>query len=128
MLGSRKRQKGELKQRGMCCGSHQHQETCRAPIISVWLLIVLSGWLTTPHYTTHLLLRAPSMDNAVSYTSLLHLIKNRQIDVTSMVELYLTLTRTTQLVHTHPSSYIKARMLPGTVLSLQISFILFLGR
>lgn len=41
---------------------------------------------------------SPSVDNAVSYTSLLRLIKNRQIDVTSMVELYLTLTSTT---HTH---------------------------
>lgn len=33
---------------------------------------------------------SPSVDNAVSYTSLLRLIKNRQIDVTSTVELYLT--------------------------------------
>lgn len=46
---------------------------------------------------------SPSVDNAVSYTSLLRLIKNRQIDVTSMVELYLTLTSTT---HTHTCSMV----------------------
>lgn len=40
---------------------------------------------------------SPSVDNAVSYSSLLRLIKNRQIDVTGTVELYLTLTHT----HTH---------------------------
>lgn len=71
-----------------------------APIMSVWLLIVLSGWLTR---VLCALGPSPSVDNAVSYTSLLHLIKNRQIDVTSMVELYLTLTSTIQhhSVHTH---------------------------
>ena len=43
---------------------------------------------------------SPSVDNAVSYTSLLRLIKSRQIDVTSMVELYLTLSSTPQCTHT----------------------------
>lgn len=47
---------------------------------------------------------SPSVDNAVSYTSLLRLIKNRQIDVTSMVELYLTLTSNTH-THTHAKQY-----------------------
>lgn len=36
---------------------------------------------------------SPSVDNAVSYTSLPRLIKNRQIDVTGTVELCLTLAR-----------------------------------
>lgn len=63
----------------------------KAPIMSVWLLIVLSGWLTRVPCAVG---PSPSVDNAVSYTSLLRLIKNRQIDVTSMVELYLTLTST----------------------------------
>lgn len=59
--------------------------------MSVWLLIVLSGQLTRVPCAMG---PSPSVDNAVSYTSLLRLIKNRQIDVTSMVELYLTFTRT----------------------------------
>lgn len=67
-------------------------------VMRVWLLIVLSGWLTR---VLHAAGPSPSVDNAVSYTSLLRLIKNRQIDVTSMVELYLTLASSTQRVHTH---------------------------
>lgn len=76
-------------------GRKARRKAGEAPVMSVWLLIVLSGWLTGVPCAVG---PSPSVDNAVSYTSLLRLIKNRQIDVTSMVELYLTLTGTT---HTH---------------------------
>ena len=71
--------------------------------MSVWLLIVLSGWLTrAPHATGP----GPSVDNAVSYSSLLCLIKNRQIDVTAMVELCLTLTGSARAhIRAHPSTH-----------------------
>ena len=77
--------------------------------MSVWLLIVLSGWLTrAPHATEP----SPSVDNAVSYSSLLCLIKNRQIDVTGMVELCLTLAGSARaLIRAHASTHTHTRVL-----------------
>lgn len=95
-----------MKHGGRLHGAGRQEKAGRAPIMSVWLLIVLSGWLTRVPCAMG---PSPSVDNAVSYTSLLRQIKNRQIDVTSMVELYLTLTTTTQHTRT------KAHMYSGTV-------------
>ena len=84
---------------GGSTGQEGREKAGRAPIMSVWLLIVLSGWLTRVPCAMG---PSPSVDNAVGYSSLLRLIKNRQIDVTSMVELYPTLTTsTTEHTHTH---------------------------
>lgn len=94
--------KDKVKHRGRLYGAGRHEKAGRAPVMSVWLLIVLSGWLTRVPCAMG---PSPSVDNAVSYTSLLCLIKNRQIDVTSMVELYLTLSSTTQ--HTHKGTRIQ---------------------
>lgn len=74
----------------------QREKPGMAPVMSVWLLIVLSGQLTRVPCAMG---PSPSVDNAVSHTSLLRLIKNRQIDVTSMVELYLTLICTAPPTH-----------------------------
>lgn len=84
-------------------GKRGEREMAGGCVMRVWLLIVLSGWLTR---VLHAARPSPSVDNAVSYTSLLRLIKNRQIDVTSMVELYLTLASSSHAhtrahAHTH---------------------------
>lgn len=90
---------------GDSTGQLEREKPGMAPVMSVWLLIVLSGQLTRVPCAMG---PSPSVDNAVSYTSLLRLIKNRQIDVTSMVELYLTLIRTTHTgIHTHEGTCVQ---------------------
>lgn len=91
-----------VRRRGRLHGAGRQEKASRAPIMSVWLLIVLSGWLTRVPCAMG---PSPSVDTAVSYTSLVCLIKNRQIDVTSMVELYLTLTSTTPHTDTKADMY-----------------------
>ena len=88
-----KRQKRDSETEGETEAETEAGSTERAgrpqPVMSVWLLIVLSGWLTRVPCAMG---PSPSVDNAVSYSSLPRLIKNRQIDDTSMGELCLTLT------------------------------------
>ncbi len=96
------RVKDGMKHGGRLHRTGRQEKAGSAPVMSVWLLIVLSGWLTRVPCAMG---PSPSVDNAVSYTSLLRLIKNRQIDVTSMVELYLTLTSTPRHTHTHTHTH-----------------------
>lgn len=74
--------------------------------MTVSLLIVLSGWLTRVPCAVG---PSPSVDTAVSHTSLVRLIKNRQIDVTGEGELYLTLSSTA--AHKGPSVTITATVI-----------------